>query len=208
MHRWLLTRARRYLFAVLVTVCALIASALIGTGRGSVALMPFFPALLAIIFYAGIAPAVGCWVIALLWAALWPHAPNGTEIWALGVFGTLTALSVAICIGAQRAAFEERAELRVLEQQAQHDVTRAVTSKNELLSKLSHELRTPLSAIIGWTQVLRAQTPPAQVAHGLEIIERNARAQTRIIEDLIDANQPRGQGTDSTSSTELKQSKD
>jgi hypothetical protein len=43
-----------------------------------------------------------------------------------------------------------------------------------------------LSTIIGWAQVLRAQNPPEQMLHGLEVIERNARNQTRIIQELLE----------------------
>jgi CheY-like chemotaxis protein len=62
--------------------------------------------------------------------------------------------------------------------------------KDEFLTTLSHELRTPLTAILGWTRVLR--TSPAdpvdreRLAHGLEVIERNVTAQTKLIEDLLD----------------------
>jgi signal transduction histidine kinase/DNA-binding response OmpR family regulator len=59
--------------------------------------------------------------------------------------------------------------------------------KDEFLATLSHELRTPLNAILGWTQMLRAGTPSdADTAHGLEVIERNVKAQSRLIEDLLD----------------------
>jgi signal transduction histidine kinase/ActR/RegA family two-component response regulator len=58
--------------------------------------------------------------------------------------------------------------------------------KDEFLSTLSHELRTPLNAILGWTQLLQMEKPTGEVAHGLEVIERNARAQTKLIEDLLD----------------------
>jgi signal transduction histidine kinase len=101
-----------------------------------------------------------------------------------------TALSIAIGARARRAALEERSELLRVEEQAQHDVTRAEENKHQALSKLSHDLRTPLSTIIGWAQVLRAQNPPEQMLHGLEVIERNARTQTRIIQELLDARQP------------------
>jgi len=50
---------------------------------------------------------------------------------------------------------------------------------------------------MGWTQVLLAQTPPEHMVRGLEVIERNARAQTRIIEDLVDANRSGGGATQS-----------
>ncbi len=58
--------------------------------------------------------------------------------------------------------------------------------KDEFLATLSHELRTPLNAMLGWTQLLRMENPPEEVAHGLEVIERNARSQTKLIEDLLD----------------------
>ena len=58
--------------------------------------------------------------------------------------------------------------------------------KDEFLSTLSHELRTPLNAILGWTQLLEMEKPSGEFAHGLEVIERNARAQTKLIEDLLD----------------------
>ncbi len=58
--------------------------------------------------------------------------------------------------------------------------------KDEFLSTLSHELRTPLNAILGWTQLLRMEELPPETAHGLEVIDRNARAQTKLIEDLLD----------------------
>lgn len=59
--------------------------------------------------------------------------------------------------------------------------------KEEFLATLSHELRTPLTAMLGWTQLLRAGAPdPAEVSHGLEIIERNVRAQAKLIDDLLE----------------------
>src|SRR4051794_12091613 len=58
--------------------------------------------------------------------------------------------------------------------------------KDEFLATLSHELRTPLNAILGWTQLLRMEGIQGEVAHGLEVIERNAKVQTKLIEDLLD----------------------
>ena len=97
-----------------------------------------------------------------------------------------TALGIAIAVRARRVALEAKNELLRVRQQAQHDLSEAEESKLRALSKLSHDLRTPLSTIVGWAQVLRAQNPPEQMIHGLEAIERNARAQTRIIQDLLD----------------------
>jgi signal transduction histidine kinase/ActR/RegA family two-component response regulator len=59
--------------------------------------------------------------------------------------------------------------------------------KDEFLATLSHELRTPLNAVLGWARVLRATSADeATQARGLESIERNARAQARLIEDLLE----------------------
>ena len=59
--------------------------------------------------------------------------------------------------------------------------------KGEFLATLSHELRTPLNAIVGWAQILRTRPGDReQLAKGLETIERNARVQAQLIEDLLD----------------------
>jgi signal transduction histidine kinase/ActR/RegA family two-component response regulator len=59
--------------------------------------------------------------------------------------------------------------------------------KDEFLATLSHELRTPLNAVLGWTRVLRAaHVEPQTQARALESIERNARVQARLIEDLLE----------------------
>jgi signal transduction histidine kinase len=184
----------RYLFACGVTLLALAAAAAIRrlTGAGPALLMAFFPALLAITFYSGAVPAVLGWLFCVCAAAVsWGGSVTHpllavSERWALAAFALSTALSIAIGARARRAALEERTELLRVEEQAQQDLDRAEENKLRALSKLSHDLRTPLSTIIGWAQVLRAQNPPEQMLHGLEVIERNARAQTRIIQELLD----------------------
>jgi CheY-like chemotaxis protein len=61
--------------------------------------------------------------------------------------------------------------------------------KDAFLANLSHELRTPLSSIVGWSHVLRrGATVDAELRRGLEAIERSARMQTQLIEDLLDMN--------------------
>jgi CheY-like chemotaxis protein/two-component sensor histidine kinase len=60
-------------------------------------------------------------------------------------------------------------------------------AKDEFLATLSHELRTPLTAILGWARILRKEEvdEPTRV-RGLEVIERNVQAQSRLIEDVLD----------------------
>ncbi|HEY2382532.1 MAG TPA: ATP-binding protein [Terriglobia bacterium] len=60
-------------------------------------------------------------------------------------------------------------------------------AKDEFLATLSHELRTPLNAILGWTQILRAKRlDEVTTARAFEAIERNAKAQAELIEDMLD----------------------
>ncbi len=87
---------------------------------------------------------------------------------------------------ATRAA-EERKVLLDSEREARAEAERTNQLKDDFLTTLSHELRTPLSAILGWAQVLRRGTrDQADLHRGLQSIERNARAQAQLIEDLLD----------------------
>ena len=89
---------------------------------------------------------------------------------------------------ATRAA-EERKVLLDSEREARAEAERTNQLKDDFLATLSHELRTPLSAILGWAQVLRRGTrDQADLHRGLQSIERNARAQAQLIEDLLDMN--------------------
>ncbi|ASD62975.1 ATP-binding protein [Bdellovibrio bacteriovorus] len=68
------------------------------------------------------------------------------------------------------------------------ELKEANRSKDEFLMTVSHELRTPLNSIMGWAEILLESNPGDRDARlGLETIERNARNQTRIIEDLLDS---------------------
>jgi signal transduction histidine kinase/PAS domain-containing protein/ActR/RegA family two-component response regulator len=89
---------------------------------------------------------------------------------------------------AQKAG-AEREKLLESERSARAEAERMGEIKDEFLATLSHELRTPLSAILGWAHILRRGTrDTAVLEQGLDTIERNARAQTHLIEDLLDMN--------------------
>ena len=59
-------------------------------------------------------------------------------------------------------------------------------AKDEFLATVSHELRTPLTSILGWARLLNDGADPARVQKGLAAIERNAKAQAKLIEDILD----------------------
>ena len=73
------------------------------------------------------------------------------------------------------------------ERAARAEAERMSELKDEFLATLSHELRTPLGAILGWAQVIAARPMEGEeLLRAVQVIERNARAQTRLIEDLLD----------------------
>lgn len=102
-----------------------------------------------------------------------------------------TAVSAAMDLATTRRALEERnrevQELLEREQFARAEAVRANHLKDEFLATVSHELRTPLSAILGWAHLLQLQhVPREKELEGFRIIERNARAQVKLVDDLLD----------------------
>ncbi len=86
-----------------------------------------------------------------------------------------------------RAAQAARDELLERERVARADAELANRVKDQFLATVSHELRTPLNAILGWTSILaEKQGDAALFQKGVEVIYRNARAQAKIIEDILD----------------------
>jgi PAS domain S-box-containing protein len=95
---------------------------------------------------------------------------------------------VARDISSIKRILREQEELLNREISARSEAERVGRMKDEFLSTLSHELRTPLSAILGWATLLRSEggTNAQEFEEGIEIIERNARAQAQLIEELLD----------------------
>jgi len=103
---------------------------------------------------------------------------------AVGLLLSVLLFSVTGTLVSARHRAEQRAEELRRSEEALREAHRA---KDEFLAIVSHELRTPLNAIVGWASMLRrGQVPADNQLHAIEIIQRNAATQTRLIEDLLD----------------------
>ncbi|AXV80029.1 hybrid sensor histidine kinase/response regulator (plasmid) [Ralstonia solanacearum] len=102
--------------------------------------------------------------------------------------GEIIGLTNAVIdITERRQAEARRAQLLEAESRAREEAERASRLKDDFLATVSHELRTPLNAVLGWAQLL-AMRPydEATFRRGLEAIERSARTQVHLIDDLLD----------------------
>jgi two-component system CheB/CheR fusion protein len=108
--------------------------------------------------------------------------------WKLIEAGETQRLLLSIEDITERKQFEtERSHLLTREQSTRQEAEAANRAKDNFLSNLSHELRNPLNTMLGWAQILRTrQLDEAAIARALEIIERSARAQSQLIEDMLD----------------------
>src|SRR5262249_47541760 len=105
------------------------------------------------------------------------------------------ATGIVLDITERKGAESDRERLFEQERTARAEAERmravaeaANRSKDEFLTMVSHELRSPLNAVLGYTRLLRSgPADGAFVAHAASIVERNAKAQLQIVEDLLDS---------------------
>ena len=96
-------------------------------------------------------------------------------------------LLLASDVARRAAGAIDSARLYALSQSERLRVEAATRAKDEFVAMISHELRTPLNAIVGWMHLLRSGAlQAAQREHALDVIDRNAQAQSRLVSDLLD----------------------
>ncbi len=100
----------------------------------------------------------------------------------------LASLAQLIALGLERVRAErDRAALLDRELRARSEAEAATRAKDDFLALVSHELRSPLNVIIGWTELVAGDLEPGSpITRAVEVIRRNARAQARLIDDLLD----------------------
>ncbi|MGE5788241.1 MAG: ATP-binding protein, partial [Myxococcales bacterium] len=95
-------------------------------------------------------------------------------------------LQLAEELGRRAGVALENAQLYAAAQHAAKVAEEASRAKDEFLAIVSHELRTPLSAIVGWASLLNERVKDPAIVKPMEVIYRNAQAQIRIIDDILD----------------------
>lgn len=160
---------------------------------------PFYPAIVVSTMYGRLPGGLLATTMGAFAASFWlspfgqPLIQEPTDLIGLILFLAVSGLVVALCEAMRRAqqiaetALEEQRRAVTRESAARIQAEEANRLKDQFLASASHELRTPLQAILGWTQLMaQSDVGTEDRAKGLEIIERNARVQSRLIEDMLD----------------------
>jgi signal transduction histidine kinase len=142
-------------------------------------------------WYLGRGPGL---VVALLFEGAMDHFGTAPKS-AIVIFNRILLFTSVVLFASARRAAEGRlrrqqAALQLTlerERVAREEAEEANRLKDEFLANVSHELRTPLNALLGWASILRTrEVDPATTRRAAEVIERNARAQAQIVEDVLD----------------------
>jgi signal transduction histidine kinase len=126
----------------------------------------------------------------LLFGSDYRSGSSGFELALFICVGTLINLFIELLVRARESAHREKSEavaLSEIARSAQHEAEVANKAKDRFLAMVSHELRSPLSAMLGGIDILKKQQAyPFQAGAVLDLIERNARTEARLVEDLLD----------------------
>ena len=110
---------------------------------------------------------------------------------SIAIWGSMCAVLAMFFFGREMGRREraeaERDRLLTSERDARSEAERASRIKDDFMATLSHELRSPLAAMLGWCAIARKERLSPGVARAVETIERNARMQARLVDDLLDA---------------------
>jgi signal transduction histidine kinase len=188
MHYLIQSRAGRYALGVVASV----APVLVALPFAESLPLPdplFVGAIVLTAWLAGLGPAVLATVGSVLILDYFFVDPLHTLAlhdlpWVL--MFTIVSLILAKLAADHRRITGEREQLLRDEQRARREAEAANAALNQFLAMISHELRTPLTVILSWVGIVRTGGADA-VPRGLEVIERNARTQARLIDDLLDA---------------------
>jgi signal transduction histidine kinase len=111
------------------------------------------------------------------------NIPQQLELYLFYVIG----FTISVISQGRLSSQAKLRQLLIREREAREEAQAANRLKDEFLANVSHELRTPLNAILGWSTILsKGRLDQARSAHAVETIDRNARIQLRLIDDLLD----------------------
>jgi signal transduction histidine kinase len=186
----------RYVLALCLIAVAIGLTAVLTESIARAPSALLFSAVLVVAWVAGLGPAILaalCAGLALVYLQEPMHAWHLTgreRFWITVFLGTV--LAMAALTAWIRRLEDERGRLLARERDARTEAEAASSAKDEFLTIVSHEMKTPLTAILGWIEVVRRpDTTAADLQRAADTIARNARLQSKLIDDLLDVSRAR-----------------